>query len=155
MATYRPMRFARPLQLLIFGGMFAGVVGTVVTTSGEPEAPSPGFTVLWVASIAWAGYWWLRRTATVLRLKGHDLVWEAPLASGRVPIGSLTATRPMRLASNVQVLEHTGGRPVLAPVAKGLSAFIDEVVKLHPGLPVSIGWQGRLLDRLPGRSRFE
>lgn len=151
--------FHRPLVKWLIVALFvifavAGLALVAATLGEGAEGPPLAFTVLWLAALAWNAYWWLFRIATAFRLDGDALHWEAPLRSGAIPLSGLGAVRPMSFASNVAVFEHTTGRPVLIIVKKGLGAFLDELSAARPDLPVRLGWQGRLAERMPGWSRW-
>ena len=151
--------FRRPLAKWLIVGLFVmftvvGVALVAATLGGGWEGPPTAFVVLWLAALGWNAYWWLFRVATALWLDGDVLHWEAPLRSGAIPLSDLRAVRPMSFASNAAVFEHTTGRPVLIVVRKGFGAFLDELSAARPDLPVRLGWQGRLAERMPGWSRW-
>ena len=150
------MPLGKPFFFVMFA--FFAVVGAflvLATPTEGPEAVPAGFKVFWVGALVWNAYWFLFRIAVSLRLEDRELVWDAPLRSGRIAVGDVVAVRPMRFASNVEVFEQRGGRPVMVMVTKGLSDFLAELSKLNPNLPVRLGWQSRLAERLPGRSRLD
>lgn len=150
MSEFRPLLGKWPIvAMFVIFGVFAVVLVTA-TVEGGTESPPVAFTVLWLAAIGWNGYWWLFRIAVGLRFDGQVLYWEAPFRSGAIPLSDLTAIRPMRLASNVEVFDRRDGRPVLVMATKGLGAFLDSVSLARPGLPVRLGWQGRLAERMGG-----
>jgi hypothetical protein len=108
--------------------------------------------MFWLFAFGWNAYWWLFRAAVALRLHQGVLFWEGPLRSGQIPLANLIAVRPMRLLSQVEVFERSDGRPVLVMATKGLQRFLDELAAAKPELPVQLGWQGRLAERMPGWS---
>jgi hypothetical protein len=60
----------------------------------------------------------------------------------------------MRLASNVEVIRLHNGRSILTMATKGIREFNDSIVRHRPGLPVRLGWNAQLSERIPTRSRF-
>jgi hypothetical protein len=138
---------------LLFG--IFGIAGTALiisTVAGGDNAPSPLFTALWLAALGWNAYWWLFRIAYALRLEDDELVCEMPRGAVRLRLIELNEIRPMRFASQIEVIEHRRGRPVLVMAAKGLGPFQSEVSERRPDLPVRLGRQARLSERMPGWS---
>jgi hypothetical protein len=153
---YEPMRGARLLHFVMFS--IFGVVAIMLiaqTAAAGKNAPPVAFSVVWLFAAGWNGYWWLTRIATEITLEDRALHWSAPLSRGVVPVDELVEVRPMRLASNVQVFVCRDRRPVLVMTAKGLRAFTSELSAMRPDLPIRLGLQARILERMPGRSRFQ
>lgn len=149
------MPFGRWFIFAIFGGAAVGAVALLTSTlSGAADTPGIPFTVLWLGAVAWNAYWWLLRFAADITLDGDYLRWAAPLRRGELRLDELTEIRPMRLASNVAVIEAADNRRVLVLATKGIRAFTDEISRRRPELPVRLGWQARFAERMPGRSAF-
>jgi uncharacterized membrane protein YbhN (UPF0104 family) len=149
------MRGQRILILLMFVVFSIAAVFLVASTIGGGEDAAPvAFTLFWLFALAWNAYWWLTRIAVALILDGKTLRWEAPLRAGELSLDEdLVEVRPMRLASNVVVFVCRGRRPILVPAFKGAREFVAEISRFRPDLPVRLGWQARLAERMPGRSR--
>ena len=146
----------RWLILAMFGAfVVAAIVLVGATLVGGRDSPPDGFTIFWLAAVGWNAYWWLFRIAAELRIEGSDLCWWTPLRSGRVPLAEVTEIRPWPLASNVGVFRLTTGPSVIVIATKGFRAFTDEIARIRPDLPVRLGWQARLAERLPGWNRFK
>ena len=137
----------------VFGVAAVAMMASVV--AGGDGSPPVGFALLWLAALTWNGYWRLLRIASSVAFDGRELAWSAPLRSGRIPLHKITVVRPMRLASNVEVIEHEEGRPVLILATKGLSGFLAKLSNDRPDLEVRIGWQARLAERMPGWSGWK
>jgi hypothetical protein len=150
MVEFRPPLGKGPIVAIfvIFG--IAAIVLVTATVGDGTQSPPVAFTVLWLAALGWNAYWWLFRIAVALRIDGYVLYWNAPFRSGAIPLADLKGIRPLRLASNVEVFDHSAGRPVLVMATKGLGAFLDAVSVARPDLPVRLGWQGRLAERTGG-----
>jgi hypothetical protein len=91
----------------------------------------------------------LLRTAVELRLDGDVLAWRSPLAAGQVALADVEAVRPARFASQWQVLDLRGQRALYVEAMRGIGAFVDDLQRARPGLPVRLGSRAR---RLEGRS---
>lgn len=143
--------------ILIMFAVFvvAAVVLVVDTAAGGRDAPPLAFTLFWLFALGWNGYWWLFRIAAELRIDGVDLVWSSPLRRGRVPLAQINEIRPWRFASNVEVFKWDGGASVIVMATKGIRSFTDEIARRRPDLPIRLGWQARMAERLPGWNRFK
>lgn len=154
--VYRFPLIGRPFFLAIFAVFGVAAVAMMASVfAGGDDSPPVAFALLWLAILVWNGYWWLLRIAFSVALDGDEFAWSAPLRSGRIPLRKITVIRPMRLGSNVEVIEHEDGRPVLILATKGLSGFLAELSKHRPDLEVRVGWQARLAERLPGWSGWK
>jgi len=143
-------RVAIGIPFVVFLAVAVFLVARVV--GGGPNSPPLAFAILWVAGLVWIGYWWLFRIAAELDLEAETLIARSPLRTRRVAVYDVTAVRPMKLGSNGAVIEISGQRPILVMATKGFGEFVEELARLRPGLPVRLGWQARLAERLPGRS---
>ncbi|MDE0802489.1 MAG: hypothetical protein OSA99_04110 [Acidimicrobiales bacterium] len=137
----------------VFGFLgITAVVLVVVTLAGGQSAPPGWFTATWLGILtlnAWGWFWWI---SLELTLEDRDLIWSCILRTGRVGLDDLTEIRPMRLASNVAVFKVSGGRSIIIMAGKGIREFTNEISKVRPDLPVRLGWQARVVERMPGRS---
>lgn len=113
------------------------------------------FVALWVAALLWNGYWFLLRIVYDLVLDGDVLRWRTPVRSGTVKLSDVVELRPSRLGSNAEVIEFADRSRLIVFVRKGFKAFADEMKARRPGLPIRLGFQARLAERLPGSSGFK
>jgi len=154
--VYAPMPGGKWFILAMFGVFAIAAVALLATTlAGGRDAPPPAFAALWLAALGWNGYWWLFRIAAELRIDGFDLVWSTPLRNGRVSLSQLDEIRPMRFASNVAVLKVRDGQSIIVPATKGFRQVTTEIAQRRADLPIRLGWQARLAERLPGWNRFK
>lgn len=150
---YRPITggLAPPIiALVVIAISFLVLAPTVLREGGRLLA----VMVLLGAAIAANAYMVLIRNARALWLRGSVLCWEAGFRSGAVDVTEIEEIRPMRLAGNVQVIVLRDQRPILTQVRKGIGDFNYSIVRLRPDLPVRLSWSARLIEYLPGRSRY-
>jgi hypothetical protein len=133
--------------LVIFGGFGIGAIvmlAWLLTDGGPPLV----FGVLWLAIVAWNGYWYLLRVAGELWLDGTTLHWRAALRSGSIDVAEIVEIRPFRLASNIEVIQLRNGRPILTMAGKGIRELNDSIARQRPGLPVRLGRAALLGERM-------
>jgi len=87
---------------------------------------------------------------------GPLLHWRAALRSGAVALSEIEEIRPMRMASNVEVIVVRNQRPIMTVATRGIREFNDSILHQRPDLSVRLGWNARLDERLSfgSRSRF-
>ena len=154
MVRYRMYAFYRA-QILAMFGLFAVIAVGFVTAAAMSNAPLLVFAALWVATLLWNGYWFLLRLVYDLELDGDAIRWRTPLRSGTITLSDVVELRPSRFGSNAEVFELVDRARLLVFVRKGFRAFADELVARRPELPVRLGFQARLVERLPGWSGFK
>lgn len=139
--------------LLIFG--FFGLVAlSMVPSMVSGDGPPLLFGLAWLAIVGWNAYWFLFRIAGELWVDGPLLHWRAALRSGAVALTDIERIRPMRLGSNVEVIVVRNQRPIMTMATRGIREFNDSIVRQRPDLPVRLGWNARLNERITFRSRF-
>ena len=138
---------------LAFGAPSALLVAS--TVAGGDNAPPTWFTIVWLVAVTWNAYLWLIRIAAELTLDGNTLKAASPFRTRNVTLADLVTIRPGRFASRGVVIEVVGERPILTLATKGFREFTDEVARRRPNLPIRLGWQARLAEKMPGRSRVK
>lgn len=149
---FRPIPGGAVGAWLLLVPLVAMAVAVVVTSLGDPGTPgwfTAGFPVVLVGG---AGLL-LVRAAVELTIVGDSILVVTPIGRRLVPIDRLARVRPARGLANVVVIEVVGDRAIVVAGVKGIRRFLDEVARRHPGLPVQLGLQTRIAERLPGRSR--
>ena len=150
------MRSGRWLMLLTIAVLaIATVVLVIFTLRRGDHAPPAAFVVLVLVALGWNSYWSLFRIAVELIVDEESIVSISPLRTRRIPTSALVAVRPMKLLSNVVIIEVAEQRPIVTLAVKGITALTNELARRRPSLPIRLGWQARLAERLPGRSRLE
>ena len=151
MTTYGSS-FTKRLTLVIFVLMALG--GLLLLAQGSARRGPIAFIVVWFAALGWNAYWHLLRIAHRLDYSETDgsLTWRAPLRSVVISMADVVAFRPFKLSSNIEVIETRDGRRYQVWISKGFRAFTEILTQRHPGISVRIGWQGWLVERMPGPS---
>jgi len=152
---YRSVWFGRMSFVLVFGMFAAAALALIAGSAGSDDGPPIVFLLFWLAALAWNASWWLFRLAMELRIEDSVLLATAPLRSRRVELSAVTVIRPMKLTSNVAVIEIAGERPVLTLVTKGFRDFTGGIARRRPDLPIRFGWQANTTERMPGRSKTD
>lgn len=150
MARYR-MYTLYGRQILATFTLTVVILATAFSGTGGPPI---AFIALWIAIAIWNGYWFLFRIAYHLEVNDQTLRWRAPFRQGTVSLLDISELRPSRFGSNIELFELASGTRSLVFVRKGFRAFADELVELRPGLPVRLGLQARLFERMPGWTGF-
>jgi hypothetical protein len=151
--SYRMYAFYRTQIFAIFA-LFAVVAVVMLATTASDSGPPLPFLLLWIAIAIFNGYWFLFRIVYELELDDQILRWRTPLRRGSVALLDIAELRPFRLGSNIEIIELDDGTRLRVFVRKGFRAFADELAAQRPGLPVRLGFQARMTERMPGWSGF-
>jgi hypothetical protein len=117
--------------LVVFvGGLTVGVVASGLRAGGGPN----GFDLLTAAMMLWISHGWLLRTAVALKPGDGVLYWEAPLRSGAISIGAITAVRRRRWSGRVAKIEFLGGRSIIVMQGIDASEFLTQISTHRPDL---------------------
>jgi hypothetical protein len=96
------------------------------------------FLVAWFAILLWNAYSWVYRTAYGAAISQFTLRWRGIGRSGEIPLGDITDVRLPRVGTGLIVIEHRNGNLVLG-VGQGCEAFLDQLARARPGLPIRVG----------------
>jgi len=115
---------------------------------GGPWFPLAVFGIFGLATVSMA--------LSMVSGGGPLLHWRAALRSGAVALSEIEEIRPMRMASNVEVIVVRNQRPIMTVATSGIREFNDSILHQRPDLSVRLGWNARLDERLSfgSRSRF-
>jgi hypothetical protein len=99
----------------------------------------PGFwpPLLVLGFWALSGYWWGRRVAWELRLRGDRLLWRAPLRSVEIPLTALKGLRGTRFHLKFEVVETTGGRSLFVYRKASFAQFAAALSRVGPAISIS------------------
>ncbi len=154
LASYR-MSWLYRWQILIAFPLFAILaVVMIVAAVRHQQGPPLAFTLLWFVTLGWNLYWFLFRLCYRIDLHEDVLYWWAPMRHGRLGLHQLRAVRPGRLGWNVAVFESMDGPDVVTLTQRGFKPFAAAVQAAAPHASVTVGRYARLVERLPGFSRF-
>lgn len=146
---YRMWRVQAIVTVAAFGGI--GIALVVISATGR-AGPGWGFTALWVAGVAVAAYLYLFRVAYELELSDDQLLWKAPVRSGRAPLQELTAVKTLALMPGAALIAFRTGTKVLVLVQPGFRDFARDVARAAPHSSVEVGVFGAIADRFGGRN---
>lgn len=133
--------------------VFAMASVLLISETLTGNGPGVLFAVFWLGAVAWNAYWWLVRITFELELDDDHLVAKGAFRTRRIPLTNVRRLRPGKMASNMVVMEIVAEPPVLTVASKGFREFADAISIRQPDIPVRLGWQARLSERLPSRSR--
>jgi hypothetical protein len=154
LASYRmPSLYLVPI-FIVLPVLAIGGVMMIVSAVQDQEAPPLVFTLLWIAAVSWIAYGLLFRLSHRIDLYEDALYWRAPMRHGRLDLHRLVAVRPGRLDWGRAVFESTDDRTVVTRVERGFAPFAAAVQAAAPHARVSVGRYARIVERLPGFSRF-
>jgi hypothetical protein len=156
-ASFRMYRSYRVQLLAMFTIFVAFGIGLAVTeAAGARHMPPVWFVLLWLAALAWNGYWFLFRLCYRLELADGVVHWFTPLRSGWVSVAEVRGARPaFNLSSRwfnfVEVIDLANHRPLLVMVINApqfgrsrvddrhdLAWFLYQLEKLTPDAPMRL-----------------
>jgi len=154
LASYRMPSLYRVPIFVVLPVFAMGAIVMIVGDLRYHEGPPVVFTLLWIAAVSWIAYGLLFRVCDRIDLYEDALYWWAPMRHGRLDLHRLVAVRPGRLGWGRAVFESTDDRTIETRVERGFAPFAAAVQAAAPHASVSVGRYARIVERLPGFSRF-
>jgi hypothetical protein len=124
------------LALGVFA-LLAADIGVVI----RQAVAGPTFAVAWCAMSLLAAWYWLVCVPMSVEIQGGRLRYEAPVASGNVPLRRVTTLRPLPILGTAAVVGLAGRGPIVVPLRSGFAPVAAELTR-HPcqGAHEPTGW---------------
>ena len=119
--------FCYPYLALGVFALLAADIGVVIRTA----VPGPLFTAAWLVMALVAAWYWLVCVPVSVQIDGGRLRYEAPVASGLVPLRRVTTLRPLPFLHTAAVVGLAGRVPLVVPLRNGFAPVAAELTR-HP-----------------------
>ena len=118
--------------LLVYSVVVADVGVVVVRTLGNgPLVDRMGAELLVLVVGGASAWWWLVCTPSMVDISGGRLRYEAPLASGTIPLDRIRGIRPAPVLRTGAVVRIRGRAPLAFPLRPGWAELAAQLAR-HP-----------------------